>query len=198
MRRPLEARLLDNLVKNHESGCWLYNKKLRRDGYANFKDDQFRQQLAHRVAYELFCGPIPSGMYVVQTCEVRSCCNPSHLTTSSVVRYGEDPPEVRLLDGLVRNPVTGCWVWTGSKLRKGYGNLWVIDRIVRAHRYSYTLFCGSIPDGMKVLHSCDNPPCCRPDHLFLGNDLDNARDRDSKGRGFWQENAPSKVKVNNE
>lgn len=55
-----------------------------------------------------------------------------------------------------------------------------------SHRLSYEMHIGEIPSGMRVLHRCDNPPCIRPDHLFLGTDLDNVRDATSKGRRAWQ------------
>lgn len=75
-----------------------------------------------------------------------------------------------------------CWLWTGKKLAK-YGYLSVRDeRSVKAHRFSYELHYGPIPDGLLVCHHCDNPPCVRPDHLFLGTQADNNRDKMIKGR----------------
>lgn len=75
-----------------------------------------------------------------------------------------------------------CWVWTGATVHNGYGTISVNNRLVRTHRLAYELTHGPIPAGMKVLHTCDNPPCCRPDHLFLGTDKDNVHDAVDKGR----------------
>lgn len=76
-----------------------------------------------------------------------------------------------------------CWVWTKSCSRKGYGRVCVgHERYKQAHRIAWSLVNGEIPEGMGVLHRCDNPPCCRPDHLFLGTQLDNLRDCAAKGR----------------
>ncbi len=82
----------------------------------------------------------------------------------------------------VRKTDDGCWFWLGGKI-KGYGRF-AIDRrrYVRAHRYSFELTRGPVPDGLGVLHECDNPGCVRPDHLFVGTDADNVADRDAKGR----------------
>ncbi|MDQ5870783.1 MAG: HNH endonuclease [Acidobacteriota bacterium] len=88
----------------------------------------------------------------------------------------------------------GCWLWLGSRGSKGYGQLRIFDgpigdtgRLVRAHRISYELNVGPIPTGLWVLHHCDNPPCVRPDHLFLGTVSDNAQDMLRKGRGVFQQ-----------
>lgn len=75
-----------------------------------------------------------------------------------------------------------CWLWTGYRQRDGYGKLTVAGRSVRAPRYSWEITNGPIPDGMQVCHHCDNPPCVRPDHLFLGTGRANAADRNSKNR----------------
>jgi hypothetical protein len=77
-----------------------------------------------------------------------------------------------------------CWVWIGSPDKHGYGLLFVAfpHRYVPAHRVSYELNVGPIPEGLFVLHRCDNPPCVRPDHLFLGTKSDNSRDMHQKGR----------------
>lgn len=72
----------------------------------------------------------------------------------------------------------GCWVWSGRTNRQHYGTLG--ERL--AHRISYEFYVGPIPEGLCVLHRCDNPPCVNPKHLFLGTRADNAEDRDRKGR----------------
>lgn len=77
----------------------------------------------------------------------------------------------------------GCWNWIAYKDRWGYGRLQFSKKMQSAHRVAYQLYVGEIPEGLCVLHHCDNPACCRPDHLFLGTNNDNVRDRMNKGRG---------------
>lgn len=82
-----------------------------------------------------------------------------------------------------------CWTWTGSKADHRYGALWDVPekKMHLAHIVSYSAYVGEIPDGLKVLHTCDNPACVNPAHLWLGTMLDNSRDRDRKGRnGGWK------------
>jgi hypothetical protein len=81
-----------------------------------------------------------------------------------------------------------CWLWTGAlngdtKWRYGVlGKTTCTDGAVLAHRVSYELHVGKIPDGILVCHHCDNPPCCNPTHLFLGGYVENAKDMVEKGR----------------
>lgn len=74
-----------------------------------------------------------------------------------------------------------CWIWIASGGR--YGHFKYNGRIEMAHRVSWLLEYGEIPDGLDVLHRCDRPRCVRPDHLFLGTHADNMRDMRAKGRG---------------
>jgi len=79
-----------------------------------------------------------------------------------------------------------CWNWTGRRNEFGYGITWQRPRETRAHRLSWVIHFGVIPDGLCVLHKCDNPACIRPDHLFTGTKLDNLRDAVAKGRPISQ------------
>lgn len=76
-----------------------------------------------------------------------------------------------------------CWLWTAGCDTHGYGRTRDDDnRDIGAHRASFLLAYGHIPDGLRVLHRCDNPSCVRPDHLFIGTQQDNVRDCIAKGR----------------
>lgn len=81
--------------------------------------------------------------------------------------------------------LTACWIWTGSKVKKGYG-VWSHPsnsyQSMLAHRFVWTITYGEIPEGVLVLHKCDNPPCVNPSHLFLGSYVDNVQDCIRKGR----------------
>lgn len=78
-----------------------------------------------------------------------------------------------------------CWPWLGSTDKDGYGQLAVRDpkrRTLKAHRLAYEFGIGPIPYGLGALHTCDNPPCCNPRHLWAGTQKDNMRDMIAKGR----------------
>ena len=75
-----------------------------------------------------------------------------------------------------------CWIWTAGKFSQGYGGFKINGKTEKAHRISWTLTYGEIPDGLDVLHDCDNRPCVRPNHLFLGTHQDNMTDMVNKGR----------------
>lgn len=93
----------------------------------------------------------------------------------------------RLYSHVCIDSVSGCWEWNGTR-RNGYGRLIVGSRTdgtrksESAHRLSYKINFGVIPDGMEVCHKCDNPACINPQHLFVGTRQDNVLDREQKGR----------------
>lgn len=77
----------------------------------------------------------------------------------------------------------GCWLWRGDHTAAGYGVLRVHRKRQYAHRFVLLLAGRSVGDDQVVMHSCDNPPCVRPDHLVVGSHADNVRDKVAKGRG---------------
>lgn len=76
----------------------------------------------------------------------------------------------------------GCWEWTGYCSKVGHGQFQTLEKVDYAHRYSWVLHNGEIPDGLCVLHKCDNPSCVNPEHLFLGTQQDNIIDMYKKER----------------
>lgn len=80
------------------------------------------------------------------------------------------------------NQDCGCWEWSGGTTKDGYGNFWFNGKTVRASRFSYTYYKGSIIDNLFVCHKCDNPKCVNPDHLFIANQKTNIADAIVKGR----------------
>lgn len=78
--------------------------------------------------------------------------------------------------------VGDCLVYTGARKSSGYGVFHLRKRMVAAHRVAYRLHTGRDPGKLNVCHHCDNPACCKPEHLFLGTQADNVQDCINKGR----------------
>lgn len=127
------------------------------------------------------CGP----------CTIREWHEAQRAQGKNPFKGGHQPPSTpataveRFWSYVRRGPE--CWVWTGQRNAKGYGQFHIGSATERkntfAHRFSWKLHNGAIPDETPcVLHKCDNPPCVNPDHLFLGTKADNNRDMRDKGR----------------
>lgn len=134
----------------------------------------------------------------MKQCEVDNCGNPHNAKGFCNTHYGrlrrggnphiksqiEKTPTERFFESFEKLSTTDCWEWTSYKANFGYGKLRANGREVRAHRFSYEYFVGPIPNGLCVLHKCDNPPCVNPKHLYIGTKRDNARDMIERGRAY--------------
>lgn len=87
-----------------------------------------------------------------------------------------------------KNTNNGCIEWTGSSDQKGYGQLRIDGKLIKAHRFAWSRVNGPIPEGMLVLHSCDNPKCVNVDHLRVGTHKDNMADMDDRNRRVNRQN----------
>lgn len=76
-----------------------------------------------------------------------------------------------------------CWPWMAARLPRGYGITSINRKNRLSHRVAYALTHGDVPTGFFVCHSCDNPPCCNPSHLWVGTQMDNMKDMSRKSRG---------------
>lgn len=96
---------------------------------------------------------------------------------------------------------SGCWEWNGGLSSKGYGGLWYKGVNYKTHRLAYETWVGPIPEGLHILHSCDNPPCINPEHLRPGTNDENVQDkmnRDRHGYGRMQGSRHGRSKLTEE
>lgn len=99
------------------------------------------------------------------------------------IGFLSQPLEVRFWSKVNKTNPNGCWIWLGTKDRKGYGKIHAHGKNgVLAHRVAWELTNGLIPNRLHILHHCDNPSCVNPAHLFLGTNADNVADKLKKGR----------------
>ena len=133
-----------------------------------------------RLIYERYIGEWPGHKAKIgRNCGDMSCMSPEHIYHRT--------PNYRFWEKVERvSDSTKCWEWIHSKDGGGYGCFVESGspevKTEKAHRFSWRIHYGEIPKGLHVLHKCDKPSCVNPNHLFLGTNADNARDKMKKGR----------------
>jgi hypothetical protein len=186
--RPISVRLLERCIKNSYTGCLEWQGTTSK-GYGKIRIG--KGVSVHRAAYEAWVGPIPDGKFVCNTCKNKRCCNPEHLFLGShenTKHLARIALENRFWSRVEKLGSEDCWPCSGGKDKDGYGQIFRPNGVgepgtnLRMHRLCWEISNGPIPKGKLVCHHCDNPPCCNPNHLFLGGQLENKRDSIAKGR----------------
>ena len=111
----------------------------------------------------------------------------AHISEFPGPRHKTSRPVRERFEESIQKTPEGCWLWLKSKRKGGYGRMKTATKDKMASHVAWEIYNGSIPDGMFVLHKCDNLPCVNPDHLFLGTNQDNKNDSVQKGRHAYGE-----------
>lgn len=174
---------------NKTGDCWLWDGWIDQNGFGSYKPHlNEKKVVVHRQSWLWAFGKIPTGKLVLQRCGHKHCVRPSHLYLGTM--RDAIPVETQFWKRVRKT--SSCWLWKGWKHPSGYGTMSMGGHIPqkRAHRFSWEIHHGKIPDGQCVLHHCDVRHCVNPKHLFLGSRGDNARDMVSKNRQLAKERNP--------
>lgn len=186
--KNIKSQFLLESVRAHgdSDACLMWPYPLsRKNGYGNVWHDGVIYK-AHRLAYSLFVEPLTKKIMVRHRCLNNACYNPRHIFKNPT--YEGLVAAIRAHGGS-----DACLEWPYCRTKAGYGQISLGgSQMIYTHRLAYEFLIGPIPRGLKILHSCDNPPCYNPKHLSPGTQADNMRDASRKGRsrGIFQ---PSKL-----
>ena len=170
-------------IQKQSTGCWHYT------GYkgVGFVAGRFwfngKVERANRFSAKYLAGlNIKKATKIFHTCNNLECVNPNHMAigiTKDIHRFNRKFQKQSL----------GCWEWIGRKDKGGYGIFVLNNKNTLAHRFSAKYLAGLNIDRLCVCHTCDNPSCVNPTHLFVGTTQDNTKDRHNKGRSAKGEDA---------
>jgi hypothetical protein len=178
MRTPILTRIWQKIVV--KDSCWEWtgtkNRTIRVGGRGEAEIN-----VVHRMWKEVNGQEFPRGYYAHHTCGNRNCINPDHIRLSKSPIQRQDRNKY-FWDRVEKRDQYSCWLWKGTIYSSGYGVAKIGRTRMLAHRLSYELLRGPIDDGLFVCHTCDNPSCVNPSHLFLGTLQDNVDDMMVKER----------------
>jgi hypothetical protein len=167
--KTLEQRLNKHIIKQ-PNGCWLWNSSHTKNSAVIHNPGGTR--CVKKILYKKYNPNKKVGSYLTNSCKNLRCISPNHLLNRS--DYFESL--------IFKNPENDCWEWRGE-IKGGYGTFNIKRKPKLVHRIMYERYKGKIPPKINVCHSCDNPSCVNPDHLWLGSQMENVTDMMQKGRG---------------